>query len=91
MDKIRLAWQKFFVGAPSEWQNFFVDTPYSTNVGNKNHLKSHFENHFTVLLLLFKIIENLCIFTCKKLDVLSIKNKILYSSGFVFDLGIIAT
>ena len=46
----------------------------------------------TILLLVFKITESLKgIPTCKKLDIFNIKTQILLSSGFIFDLGIIAT
>ena len=37
------------------------------NVGNENHLKNNFENHFTVFLFFFEIVESLnCILKCKK-------------------------
>ena len=57
--------------------------------GNKTICKTILE---TILLLIFKIVEIFkCILTCKKLDIFNIKNQILLRSGFIFDLGIIAT
>ena len=47
---------------------------------------------FYLRVLVFKIAESpKCILKCKKLDIFNIKNQILYSSDFLFDLGIIAT
>ena len=47
---------------------------------------------FYLRVLVFKIAEGpKCILKCKKLDIFNIKNQILYSSDFLFDLGIIAT